>query len=151
MKPSRYHCSRLIPVLLACCCGALTVFAPAGVSAADRYEVIIERDVRAKMRDGITLQADLCRPKADGKFPVLLTRTPYDKKWDADFCLKAAARGYVVVAQDVRGRYSSEGEWYPFKYESQDGYDTVEWAATLPYSNGKVGCLVAPTWVRRSI
>ena len=41
--------------------------------------------------------------------------------------------------QDVRGRYTSEGEWYPFKYESQDGYDTVEWAAALPYSNGKVG------------
>jgi hypothetical protein len=45
----------------------------------------------------------------------------------------------VVIAQDVRGRYASEGDWYPFKYESQDGYDTVEWAAALPYSNGKVG------------
>jgi hypothetical protein len=50
----------------------------------------------------------------------------------------AAARGYAVVAQDVRGRYGSGGEWYTFKYESQDGYDTVEWAAALPYSNGKV-------------
>jgi len=44
-----------------------------------------------------------------------------------------------VIAQDVRGRFESEGEWYPFKNESQDGYDTVEWAAALPYSNGKVG------------
>src|SRR5207248_2146897 len=52
---------------------------------------------------------------------------------------RAAAAGYVVVIQDVRGRYASEGEWYPFRYESQDGYDTVEWAALLPYSNGKVG------------
>ena len=125
--------------LLACCFVALTILTPAGVSAADRYEVIIERDVEAKMRDDIILRADVCRPKADGKFPVLLTRTPYDKRWNADICLKAAARGYVVVAQDVRGRYASEGEWYPFKYESQDGYDTVEWAAALPYSNGKVG------------
>jgi hypothetical protein len=55
------------------------------------------------------------------------------------FAVTAATRGYVVVVQDVRGRYSSEGEWYPFKYESQDGYDSVEWAAALPFSNGKVG------------
>src|SRR5439155_5311488 len=48
-------------------------------------------------------------------------------------------RGYVVVTQDVRGRFESEGEWYTFRHESQDGYDTVEWAAGLPYSNGKVG------------
>ena len=126
-------------VLRACCVVALTVLAPAEVRAADRCEVIIERDVQAKMRDGITLRSDVCRPKTDGKFPVLLTRTPYDKKWDADICLKWAARGCVVVAQDVRGRYASEGEWYPFKNESQDGYDTAEWAAALPYSDGKVG------------
>jgi len=55
------------------------------------------------------------------------------------FGLKAAARGYVYVIQDVRGRYTSEGDWYPHKFESRDGYDTVEWAAALPYSNGKVG------------
>jgi len=126
-------------MLLRYCLVALTVLAPTGVRAADSYEVTIERGAPVKMRDGITLRADICRPKADGKFPVLLTRTPYDKNGAADFCLKAAARGYVVVAQDVRGRYSSDGEWYPFKYEPQDGYDTVEWAAALPYSNGKVG------------
>ena len=45
----------------------------------------------------------------------------------------------MVIVQDVRGRYASEGEWYPFKHETQDGYDTVEWAASLPSSNGKVG------------
>src|SRR6202140_3579951 len=117
-------------VLRACCVVALTVLAPAEVRAADRYEVIIERDVQAKMRDGITLRSDVCRPKTDGKFPVLLTRTPYDKKRDADICLKWAARGYMVVAQDVRGRYASEGEWYPFKNESQDGYDTGGSAAS---------------------
>jgi len=126
-------------VLLAYCFAALTVLTPAGVRAADSYEVTMERGVPIKMRDGVTLRADICRPKAEGKFPLLLTRTPYDKNRTVDFCLKAAARGYVVVAQDVRGRYASEGDWYPFKYESQDGYDTVEWAAALPYSNGKVG------------
>jgi putative CocE/NonD family hydrolase len=91
------------------------------------------------MRDGVTLRADIYRPKAEGKFPVLLERTPYDKRGGVDFGLKAAARGYVVIIQDVRGRYTSEGEWYTFKHESNDGYDTVEWAAALPYSDGKVG------------
>jgi putative CocE/NonD family hydrolase len=107
--------------------------------AEERYDVVIEHGVAAKMRDGVTLRADIYRPKADGKFPVLLERTPYDKRGGVDFGLKAAARGYVVIFQDVRGRYTSEGEWYTFKHESNDGYDTVEWAAALPYSDGKVG------------
>jgi hypothetical protein len=107
--------------------------------AEEHYEVVVERGVPAKMRAGVVLRADIYRPKAKGKFPVLLTRTPYDKRGEMDFGPLAAARGYVVVSQDVRGRYTSEGEWYTFKNESQDGYDTVEWAAALPYSNGKVG------------
>src|SRR5271167_4238299 len=126
-------------VPLVYCFVALMGWAPTGAEAADGYEVTIERGVPVKMRDGVTLRADICRLKADGKFPVLLTRTPYDKNGEVAFCLKAVARGYVVVAQDVRGRYASEGDWYPFKYESKDGYDTVEWAAALPYSKGKVG------------
>ncbi len=88
-------------LLLAYCFVALTVLSPARVRAADSYETTIERAVSVKMRDGVTLRADICRPKADGKFPVLLTRTPYDKNAELGFCLKAAARGYVVVAQDV--------------------------------------------------
>jgi hypothetical protein len=107
--------------------------------AADPYAVTIERNVAAKMRDGVTLHADIYRPKADGQFPTLLQRTPYDKRGGADFGQRAAAAGYVAIVQDVRGRYSSEGEWYPFKNEPNDGYDSVEWAAALPYSNGKVG------------
>ena len=113
--------------------------APASLADATKYEVSVERGVAAKMRDGVTLRADIYRPKADGKFPVLLVRTPYDKTNETSFGLRAAVRGYVVIAQDVRGRLTSEGEWYPFKNESLDGYDTVEWAAALPYSNGKVG------------
>jgi len=109
------------------------------VAGQERFEVTAERHVAAKMRDGVTLRADIYRPKAEGKFPVLLVRTPYDKTNSMEFGLRAAARGYVVVEQDVRGRFESEGEWYPFKNETQDGYDTVEWAAALPYSNGKVG------------
>jgi hypothetical protein len=116
------------------------VLAGAGpAAAAENHEVVVERNVPAKMRDGATLRADIYRPKVEGKFPVLLVRTPYDKTGETSFGLKGAARGYVVIAQDVRGRFTSEGEWYTFKNESQDGYDTVEWAAALPYSNGKVG------------
>ncbi|MGA8409696.1 MAG: CocE/NonD family hydrolase [Candidatus Acidiferrales bacterium] len=111
----------------------------AQVTAAQTYQVTVERNVPATMRDRAILRADVYRPKAEGKFPVLLTRTPYDKQWQVEFALKAVPRGYVVIAQDTRGRFESEGEWYPFKHESQDGYDTVEWAAALPYSNGKVG------------
>jgi uncharacterized protein len=118
---------------------ALLATSAALAAAAENYGVIVERNVPAKMRDGVTLRADIYRPKAEGKFPVLLVRTPYDKVNETNFGMKAAARGYVVVAQDVRGRYTSEGEWYTFRNESQDSYDTVEWAAALPYSNGKVG------------
>ena len=103
------------------------------------YCVTLEHNVPAKMRDGIVLRADIYRPKTEGKFPVLLERTPYDKTGGSSFGMRAAARGYVVIIQDVRGRYASEGEWYTFKNESNDGYDTVEWAAELPYSDGKVG------------
>jgi len=100
--------------------------------------VIVERDVPMKTRDGVTLLADVYRPAGSGTYPVLLERTPYNKEGD-DFARVAAARGYVVVIQDVRGRYASDGDWYPFKNEINDGYDTVEWAAALPGSNGKVG------------
>ena len=121
-------------------CVALGLLFTASVlQAAESYEVTTERGVTVTMRDGVTLRADIYRPKADGQFPVLLQRTPYNKSGGVAFALKAAASGYVVVVQDVRGRYTSEGEWYTFKHESDDGYDTVEWAAALPYSNGKVG------------
>ena len=107
--------------------------------AAQSGEVVVEDGVKVTMRDGVILRADIYRPKREGKFPVLLQRTPYNKSAGTSFAYRAAAAGYVAIIQDVRGRYTSEGEWYTFRYESQDGYDTVEWAAALPYSNGKVG------------
>jgi uncharacterized protein len=119
---------------------AITTLALAPLArAAPPYAVTYERNVAVGMRDGVTLRADVYRPNAEGKFPVLLQRTPYDKNNGVAFGLEAAGQGYVVIFQDVRGRYASEGEWYPFKSESNDGYDTVEWAAALPYSTGKVG------------
>ncbi|HKW56204.1 MAG TPA: CocE/NonD family hydrolase [Candidatus Acidoferrum sp.] len=128
-----------VTLLTASLLGALLSLQARRAEAAEHYEVAVERSVPAKMRDGATLRADIYRPKAEGKFPVLLVRTPYDKTGETNFGLKAAARGYVVIAQDVRGRFTSEGDFYTFANESADGYDTVEWAAALPYSNGKVG------------
>ncbi len=98
----------------------------------------VETGVRVIMRDGVALIANVFRPAAEGKFPVLLVRTPYDRASEEDTCRFAAQHDYICVTQDVRGRYASGGEWYPFKNESNDGYDTVEWAAALPGSNGKV-------------
>ena len=120
---------------------AILTLVPQFALAAEPYAVTVEHDVGVKMRDGAVLHADIYRPVAPGKFPVLLKRTPYDKHNDdaVDFGHKGAARGYVVINQDVRGRYTSDGEWYPFLHESNDGYDTVEWAAALPYSDGRVG------------
>src|SRR5205814_6334736 len=106
-------------------------------------DILMQYGVPMKTRDGVTLYADIYRPKSSDKFPVILMRTPYDKSisWAVAPVFKMALRGYVVVIQDVRGRYTSEGEWYPFKHEQADGYDTVEWVASLPYSNGKVGMM----------
>ena len=103
--------------------------------------VTVEQNVPMKTRDGVTLYADIYMPPGNGPFPVLLTRTPYNKE-SPDVVLMgntAAAAGFIVVAQDVRGRYASEGEWYPFRHEMDDGYDTVEWAARLPHADGRVG------------
>lgn len=95
------------------------------------------------MRDGVTLRADIYRPAADAPAPVLLMRLPYDKT-SAEMIahthpLWYSRHGYLVVVQDTRGRFRSEGEFYPFRDEMTDGYDSVEWAAALPGSNGRVG------------
>jgi uncharacterized protein len=119
--------------------GAVLLACAAEVGAAAPDDVVVEWSVPAKMHDGVILRADIYRPKQAGRYPVLLQRTPYNKASESDFGFHAAGHGYVVVIQDVRGRYTSEGEWYTFRNEPQDGYDTVEWAAALPYSDGRVG------------
>jgi uncharacterized protein len=107
--------------------------------AAEEHAIVFEENVPVKMRDGVTLRADIYRPRDEGKFPVLLQRTPYNKDGGRGFGPQGAARGFVVIFMDVRGRYASDGEWYTFKHESEDGYDSVEWAGALPYSDGRVG------------
>ncbi|MFF8395259.1 CocE/NonD family hydrolase [Streptomyces sp. NPDC016172] len=108
-------------------------------------EIRIEFDVPAEMRDGTVLRADVYRPGGTGPWPVLLSRLPYGKQTPMMGVvldpLAAARRGFLVVIQDTRGRFASEGEWEPWTYEESDGYDTVRWAAALPGSNGAVGMI----------
>ncbi|HEV2103759.1 MAG TPA: CocE/NonD family hydrolase [Candidatus Acidoferrum sp.] len=94
------------------------------------------------MRDGTVLRADVWLPPQEGRFPTLVYRTPYGKEdapkeWST--FEKLPARGYAVVIQDVRGRYASDGEFLPYQNEGKDGYDTIEWAARQPWSDGNVG------------
>lgn len=108
------------------------------------YSVKFEPNVPLVLRDGTKTYVDVFRPDAPGKFPALLQRTPYDKSTPASRtgtldAVRAAMAGYGVVIQDVRGRYTSDGEFYTFVNEINDGYDSVEWAASQPWCTGKVG------------
>jgi hypothetical protein len=99
-------------------------------------------DAGVLMRDGVTLRADILLPRAEGKFPALIYRTPYGKQFalkEYKTFEKAVARGYAVVVQDVRGRYASDGEFVAYQNEGRDGFDTIEWAATQPWCDGNVG------------
>lgn len=105
------------------------------------YKVRMDLGVMIPMRDGVKLSSDFYFPEAEGKFPAILIRTPYNNstsRYDR-YGKFYASRGYVVAIQDCRGRFDSEGEWYPFVGEGPDGYDTIEWIAKQSWSNGKVG------------
>jgi putative CocE/NonD family hydrolase len=110
-----------------------------------KYPLFIEKNIFVEMQDGIRLATDIYRPKIDEALPVIMLRTPYDKdsplyRYDvmAQFF---ASLGYVVLVQDVRGKYLSEGKFQPLINEEDDGYDTIKWAAGQPWSNGKCGIL----------
>jgi putative CocE/NonD family hydrolase len=136
--------TRLGPLLRAVSAAALGV-AALGVRAQDltpATDPVPTYDVPVEMRDGVVLRADVwLPPPGKGRFPTLVYRTPYDRKQsEADPILrKALAKGYAVVLQDVRGRYGSEGNYVPYRREGEDGYDTIEWAAAQPWSNGAIG------------
>jgi putative CocE/NonD family hydrolase len=120
------------------------VFAALAFVAGASANADAEKDFRGMavpMRDGVLLRADVYRPSAEGKFPTLVYRTPYDRKRASEDEVAAAAlaAGYAVVLVDVRGRYESQGVFVPYRHESQDGYDTIEWAAAQPWSTGAIG------------
>jgi putative CocE/NonD family hydrolase len=95
------------------------------------------------MRDGTILRADVYRPESPGEYPVLLQRNPYDKTQGQGIVFQHpvwyARHGYIVVVQDSRGRFASEGLFEPYHREAEDGADTVSWVAGLPGSSGVVG------------
>ena len=112
------------------------------------YGVTFDSDAMMPMRDGINLATDIYFPatdgrRAEGRFPVILERTPYNKASPRAVTAAKffARRGYVCAIQDVRGRFKSEGEWYAFATEAPDGHDTVEWLGGQSWSNGKVGTM----------
>ena len=111
---------------------------------AEEYGVEVVRNVRVPMRDGVHLSTDVYLPLANGrpveeKLPAVLIRTAYNKKGFESRGRFFARHGYLSLTQDVRGRFASEGEFYPFVNEPEDGYDTMVWLAKHPRSNGKVG------------
>jgi putative CocE/NonD family hydrolase len=105
--------------------------------------MILERNVAVPMRDGVLLRADVYRPEGDGPVPAVLGRTPYDRTFgptppsivDPE---RAVEAGIALVCMDVRGQHGSDGEFYPFRAEGADGYDSVEWVAAQPWCSGAV-------------
>jgi putative CocE/NonD family hydrolase len=107
------------------------------------YQVIREKNIMVPMRDGTCLATDVFRPDAPGSFPVLINRGPYGKDGYVENPHHSVwffpKHGYVVLSQDCRARFNSQGDYYnPLFQEALDGWDTVEWAARQPWSNGKV-------------
>ena len=124
-------------------------------SQAEELKVVVERNVPVSMRDGTILRADVYRPDHGGPYPVLVQRTQYGKDGNFDRFVKA---GYIIVSQDIRGRYASEGKRDSLflSHEAEDGYDTVEWAAKIPGSSHQVGtfgasALATEQWLLASL
>lgn len=139
-----------LPIVVHGCLVVLLAASPAaaeGPAVSQReaeYDFVVEKDVAVPVRDGTKLAADVYRPARDGKpvegrFPTLLTRTPYNKNGAANEGRYYAQHGYNVVANDVRGRYASAGTWRMMVDDPADGYDVVEWIAAQAWSDGKVG------------
>ena len=138
--------------LFACTLIAEPLFAQDAAMIYQKLEsiAVIDQKVMMPMRDGIRLATDIYRPKGDGKFPIVFSRTPYNFNTWADgkmvngplqAAYEAVSRGYVYVVQNERGRFFSEGEWDILGTPITDGYDALEWMSKQKWSNGKVGLI----------
>ncbi|HEY6990301.1 MAG TPA: CocE/NonD family hydrolase [Bryobacteraceae bacterium] len=110
------------------------------------YQITVAKNVMVPMRDGVKLATDIYFPaqggvRAEGKFPVVLERTPYNKSAGAAAAEHMVPHGYIVIFQDVRGRYKSEGRWFPIRDDPNDGFDTAQWIGTQPWCNGSIGTI----------
>lgn len=141
---------------------ALTGAGRVAEAADGPYEVLLESNIRVPMRDGIKLATDVYRPARGGKpvrgrFPAIMERTPYGRnitsfrditqanpktpKTRAEVAATYVRQGYVVIFQDCRGRYDSEGEFVKYLSEGADGFDTCRWLTAQPWSDGRIGTM----------
>ncbi len=133
---------RVLPLITLFIFVLLVSVSAAEESSQATYKVIEELDVRVEMRDGVTLSTNIYRPDTEGSFPVLLVRTPYGNGGAGSKGAHYwAERGYVYIVQDTRGRFESEGLFYPVIFEAGDGLDTQKWVYEQPWCNGRVGTL----------
>jgi putative CocE/NonD family hydrolase len=135
IRAYRLFAAWLLLVFVASCPPAL---------AADAPSYVVARNVMVSMRDGVRLATDVYFPARDGaplegKFPAILERTPYNKETGLALALALVKHSYVVVIQDTRGRYASEGVWQMMTCDVNDGYDTAQWLVHQPWSDGGFG------------
>lgn len=131
---------RSFPLLL------VAAVAAAHAQSNSPYEISVAKNEMVAMRDGVKLATDIYRPARngaaiDGKFPVILERTPYNKDHASIAANHFVPHGYIVIAQDVRGRYRSEGRWFPIRDDPQDGFDTARWIGSQPWFDGHIGTM----------
>jgi len=105
----------------------------------------IERDLRVPMRDGVELSINVFRPQGPVKVPAVLLRSPYGSSGYPE-CEFWVQRGYAFLSQDCRGRHDSDGTFYPFTHEAEDGYDTLTWIAQQPWCDGTIGMYGLSYW-----
>lgn len=116
--------------------------------ASVRYDVKLEFGVKQEMCDGTKLSSDIYAPASSGRFPTIVTRTPYNtvqgfQKMFSDEAKFFARRGYVYVIQDCRGKNDSDGIFQPFFDDPTDGYDTLAWCAKQGWCDGSIGTIGA--------
>src|SRR5215475_89576 len=124
--------------------GLVVRTAPSRAAQTPGAEMTVTRDVMVPMRDGIRLATDIYFPAKngaalEGKRPVILERTPYRKSANLYMTIPLLQNGYIVVLQDVRGRYGSEGHWFPLRDDVNDGVDAAKWIGAQPWSDGSIG------------
>jgi uncharacterized protein len=145
MRPSNKIRPFSVGCRVALLVAALFPLAVFGAGTEVHHDTALTPDVMVQMRDGIKLATNLYRPASKGtpvkgKFPVILMRTPYNKDLRATaFADYFVAHGYVVVVQDVRGRYHSEGHWRMLQDDLNDGFDTTQWIGQQPWSSKRIG------------
>jgi putative CocE/NonD family hydrolase len=138
-KPNVLTAFLLVPLLTTC----ITAQIP-DASGSSNYGIADFRNIMVPMCDGVRLAMNVYRPAengkvVEGKFPVILERTPYGKDNDVDYANHWVKQGYVVILQDVRGRFNSEGVWRFFRDDINDGYDTAKWIDSQPWCSCAIG------------